>query len=375
MRRILILGLLVLCVLALPLVAACGGGEETETTAEPTETTAAPTETTAAPTETTAATGETIKLTWAEMNPPNIPTAVGTQAYADHIVEASGGRVEIDVHGGGSLYGNTEVFDGVRMGGADAGSYVIESGDGFHYNILFNLPFINYPGMKEAVEIYWTLYEEFPQFEQEFTDLGLAYTAHYQNPPVHLHFHEANKVVRTPEDIKGMSLLALEGYMAEWFSLLGAAPENPSYNDLFSMIDTKAADGFIQHCLFMAGFDLVKQFKSHTILGTGGANMMGLGMLWNKDTLNGLPADIQQLILDSGREVYLDAILEANAGDVEKWETAIAESGNLVTTLTPEEIKPWQDVLQPVYQSWIDGAPDPAVAQSMFDRLMELTGN
>ena len=41
------------------LLSACGGEEETTTTAAPTETTAAPTETTAAPTETTAAPTET----------------------------------------------------------------------------------------------------------------------------------------------------------------------------------------------------------------------------------------------------------------------------------------------------------------------------
>mgnify|MGYP000869657478 FL=1 len=51
--------LLVLVLGLLPLVAACGGDEETTTTAAPTETTAAPTDTTAAPTETTAAPTDT----------------------------------------------------------------------------------------------------------------------------------------------------------------------------------------------------------------------------------------------------------------------------------------------------------------------------
>jgi len=59
MKKFLILGLLIVALLALPLLAACGGDGETETTAAPTETTGAPTETTAAPTDTTAAPTET----------------------------------------------------------------------------------------------------------------------------------------------------------------------------------------------------------------------------------------------------------------------------------------------------------------------------
>jgi branched-chain amino acid transport system substrate-binding protein len=57
-RAIWAVSLLLIAALAL-LLGACGGEDETTTTAAPTETTAAPTETTAAPTETTAASTET----------------------------------------------------------------------------------------------------------------------------------------------------------------------------------------------------------------------------------------------------------------------------------------------------------------------------
>ena len=38
-----------------------------------------------------------------------------------------------------------------------------------------------------------------------------------------------------------------------------------------------------------------------------------------------------------------------------------------------EQIEPWRTVLASVYSDWVAGAPDPALAQQMLDRLMELT--
>lgn len=54
-RRVLLATILVLALVITMATAACGGDEETDTTAAPVETTVAPTETTAAPTETTGA--------------------------------------------------------------------------------------------------------------------------------------------------------------------------------------------------------------------------------------------------------------------------------------------------------------------------------
>ncbi len=134
--------MVLLLVLALVLfVAACGGEQETTTTVAPTESTAAPatTGTTGAPatTGTTAAgPAEKIKLTFSDHNPAGHYAAEGLKAYAEYIAEKSGGRVEVDLQLGGALYGNIEVFDGVRTGGADVGHYVLEAGDGFYYTLV-----------------------------------------------------------------------------------------------------------------------------------------------------------------------------------------------------------------------------------------------
>ncbi len=262
--------------------------------------------------------------------------------YANYIEEKSGGRVKIDVQRGGALYGNTEIFDGLRTRGADAGTYVIDTGDGFYYANIAALPFMGYPrGQRGAIDAFWALYDEFPQIADEFAAVGLHWGALYAMPPAHIHWHNKDVVVTTPEDLKGKTLLTLEGYVANWFNVLGASTENPTFQDLFSMIDTRVADGFIQHFNFVGGFDLLGDFQSHTLFGDSGVLMSDLGVAWNKESWDSLPADIQQMAIDA-RGPYLDTMFEITAADAEIFGSIVKEQNHTVTVLTPEQIKPWK---------------------------------
>lgn len=348
----------------------CGEGEEAPaTTAATTVQTTAP-ETTAPP---TTAPAETIELTFSCHNPPGNAAAESLRAYAEYIEDNTNGRVIIDVQLGGALYGNKEIFDGVRTHGADAGTYVIDTGDGFYYTTIMSLPFVNYESTQQAIDIFWTLHNEFPELAQEFSDLGLAFGTQFMMPPVHIHWHEANLVVDHPDDLKGKTLLTLEAYVAEWFRMLGASTEQPAFPDLFPMIDNRSADGYIQHFNFLGGFDLLDDFQSHTLFGTAGAFQMAIGAIWHKDTWDALPDDIKQIAID-GREAYVNTFLDISGKDAQTFLTAVEEMGHTMTVLTSEQMAPWQEALTPVYQKWVDGAKDPAVAQKMLDRLYELLG-
>lgn len=363
-------------VLAVSLLAvACGGDEEAVTTTAAPAPDAAAASTTApettAPAQTTAA-AETINLAFSCHLPPQAAYSGGLKAYAAYIEDNSNGRVKIDLHIGGELYSNQEIFDGLRTQGADAGTYIVDSADGFYYNTIFSLPFIRFAGEKHATAAYWTLFDEFPELEQEFLDLGLAKGTHFSLPPVHIHWHQPDLVVTTPADLKGKSLLTLEAYVADWFSVLGASTEQPAMPDLFPMINSKAADGIVQTFGFLGGYDLVKDFQSHTMFGESGVLMVNIGVAWNRDTWESLPDDIKQIAVD-GRSVYVETSYGLARKDVEGYIAQAEEANHTMTVLTPEQIQPWRELLQPSYQKWIDGAPDPAVAQRMFDRLMELT--
>jgi len=379
-RKILVLALAL--IVALGVVAAGCGEEETTTTAAAATTTtaamtdttaAAATTTTAAMTDTTAAMTETIKLTFSDHNPPGNAVAEATIAYGNYIAENSGGRVEVDTQVGGALYSNQEIFDGLVTGGADAGAYVPDDGDGLYYNTVCNLPFINYADDREAATVFWTLWSEFPELKKEYTDLGLVLTTTYVMPPMQMHWYATDVVVTTPADLQGKTLITLESYLADWLRTLGASAEQPAFPDLFPMIDSQTGDGVCLHFNFLGGFDLIPALKSHTVFGGGGVNRGQIGIVWNADSFNSLPADVQQVALD-GQAFYLDTVIPGSETDYKKAMDAVAaDPEQSVTELTPEQVAVFREALSSVYQEWVDGAPDPAVAQKMVDRLLELT--
>ena len=354
--------LLVLALVVAIGMMAVGCGEEA-TTDDGTDETTGP--------EVTLAPGETLSLTFSDHNPPGNAVAETLIAYGAYLEEESDGALEIDVQVGGALYQNQEIFDGLVTGGVDAGSYVPDDGDGLYYNTVCNLPFINYEDDRDAAEVFWTLWDEFPELEQEYTDLGLVLTTTYLMPPVHMHWHADNVVVTTPADLDGKTLITLESYLADWLQVLGASVEQPAFPDLFPMLETQAADGFAMHYNFLGGFDLVPAFKSHTVFGGGGVNRGQIGVVWNKDSFDSLPTALQQAALD-GQDFYLDTVIPGSAADYDK-AMAAQDDTHTVTELTAEEITVWRDALASVYQDWVDGAPDPALAQQMVDRLLELT--
>ena len=110
----------VVLVLVLGLLAACGGGAQpTATTAGPT--TAAPT--TAAPTTAAPiAAGEVIKWRFQSMGVPGMKSYWTYEELVARIKQASGGRLEIQLLPVGAVVGTLESFDAVAKGVVEVGS-------------------------------------------------------------------------------------------------------------------------------------------------------------------------------------------------------------------------------------------------------------
>ena len=200
---------LVVLVLVLGLVsmlAACGGDEETTTTAAPdtTATTAGPatTATTAAPTTTTEAgvpdTGQTFELKMS-IHVPERASIVGAYytPWIEAVAEATEGRVTIELYAEETLVKEADQYDAVTSGLADIASLTADATPGrFPLSEFYGLPQM-FPSAEVTGRVYWDILTDSPAAEEwkDVVLLGCPVIAPAQ--------YFGNKEAKVPADMAG----------------------------------------------------------------------------------------------------------------------------------------------------------------------------
>jgi len=339
------------------------------TTSKAAATTAAASTTTskAAATTTTAA-SQTIELVVSDHNPAPSGPGQSIIYWADQVNTLSNGRLHLTVHSGGSLLTGEEVYRGVQTDIADIGHYVIDTREGFALNLVATLPFIGWP--KQHVEdMYTALLNEFPEMQAEWQ--GVTILSEMFMPPTHIHNNK--KAVTTPADLKGMKIMGAENVLNETMQAAGATAVQLDIADMATSLNSGLIDGVMNHYGVINVFGALEFLPYHTTFGEGGINMTPMYLIMNTDKLNSLPADLKQLLLDSGK-IWYDKFVELDTASIQESMAYIKDNNQNVTTLTSEQIKVWYDLVKkPVHDKWIEeytakGLP----AQAVYDATLEL---
>lgn len=290
------------------------------------------------------------ELTFNNHSAATSSVAKGWEYWADWVGKRSDGRLKITfIHGGALLSGNA-VFRGVQTGIADGGQYILDREDGFLLNLVTTLPFMGLPDEREAARIYWKLLKMFPEMEAEWRDIKLFGTLTMM-PPSQL--HTTKKVVKTPADMKSLKIMAAEYMTAEAVNLSGGTAVELDIGDMAPSLNTRLIEGVINHFPACGAFGGLEMLKTHTIFGAGGINMTPKLMIMNDKSFNRLPANLQEILFESGpiaseKQLELqNAFLSKCLNDSKKW-------GHTFTNLPPEEIKKWYNLVkEPIHNKWI----------------------
>jgi len=372
------LGLILVILLVVATVAACGDSTP-ETTVAP-STTAAPPSTTAPAQVTTTApaavtttapaeTTEVFKLKFSEGNPEKSAVGQVHQRWADMIEEKSNGRIDMEMYFSGALASQAERLRSTQTGIADISYYSIGTDRTLMpLSLVTALPFIGMPAdMAKTTEIWWKLYDEFPEIQKEWESIQLLNGASMAPTQLHL----TNKDARTPADLKGVKLIS-KGEQPLAMIEMGATPIDLQIGDWYTSLERGLADGLINHFPVCYVFKVLELVKHHTIFGDEGATMDMALFIMNKDSWNRLPADLQQVLLDAGK--WQDA--EIISTDIKEIQTAVdaAKAANhTFTELNEQELEVWRQAAKPAHDKWIaefeaKGLP----AQKVYDRCLAL---
>ena len=309
------------------------------------------------------------KLTVNDHNPAFSGPGKATIYWAEQVNEMSKGRLKLEVHSGGALLNGVEVYRGIQSGICDVGVYVIDVREGFLLNLVMSLPFMGWPEQHKTGQIYQELLDSFEAMRTEWKNVTII--GMMMMPPTHIHM--AKTPVKTPSDLKGMKIFGGEVMQTEAVKAAGGTPVLLDIADMAPSFNTGLIDGIITHFPVMNVFGALELVHYHTLFGGGGINMTPIYLVMNTEKLNSLPADLKELILDSG-SIYINKFKELDSVMMEGALNDAKKMNHTFINLTPEEIKVWYNLVKvPVHDRWINNAEQKGLpGKAVYEKALDL---
>src|SRR6201982_2780145 len=180
-------------------------------------------------------------------------------------------------------------------------------------------------------------------------------------------FHSRTKKIVVPEDVKGLKVRPAHATMANYVTLLGGTNVQSSAPEVRDIIERGVADAvtFPWGSLVLFGIDKVTKYDMEAPL-----YVTTFAFVMNKDKYNQM-SDRQKKAIDDNCNT------EAAGRVGEPWgrfedagvDKVMAELGQEVYTLTPEQTAQWKKAAEPLFKAWADNVkqkgvdPDQAMSE------------
>lgn len=241
----------------------------------------------------------------------------------------------IEVYGG-TLAGVSETLEAVQSGLLDVGAYCFcfEPAKLFLHNFPYFAPFGPQDSL-QSVQIARRVYDRVPQLEQIFVDsydqrlLGLSGWDNY-----HLGTKQTWDSVN---DLKGMKIGGA-GPNLPWLDHVGAVPVQSTLPEGYLALSTGVYDGWLMFPSAYYGFKFYEPAPVYTQIGFGAMAVIGLTM--GTKSLARLPADVQKIILEVGREYETQSGIANNERQKAGLEM-LKDVGATMQTITPQTRRAW----------------------------------
>jgi len=251
---------------------------------------------------------------------------------------------------GGSLYKWQNTLEAIEIGLADIGwvGALWEASKMPLQNVTYYTPFVT-DDLGLMLDLFNELHDTMP---------ALATAWHEQNQimlgasGVDTYHLLTTFPVNAVADLEGRKILA-PGPSATWLEGTGAVAVNGGLSTYYTQIRTGVADGVLT-ILSGAYPYRIHEVAPYITLVSIGAQFNG-GMAINKHTWERLPADVQAVLAQLGREYSRTMAAEVK----ERYDHALAavqREGAVVTTLSEEEKHKWIDGLPDIAGRWVAAA-------------------
>lgn len=370
-----VLALLTALILMFGLLAACGGGEDVPDGPTNDSASSAPgtSQSQQQGESTPADDGKTynliVSLTKGEKN------TTALQEYLADIEAASNGRITFEIYYSGQLLAVPEIPQGLETGVADISEFVISEFPTLFplASTIVGLPFL---GMtNETVETFGMLYDEFPEFQQEFADAGMVLLNYMCTQPYNFHFTFDSPVVTLPEDLSGLKIITSRADVTNFLAKYGASAVASAPPDYYTNLSNGVVEGTLLHYPMMFNNGLIETVKQHLIVEEGGGMAMDTSVyVMSSAAFEKLPADLQALFTDEARnEKFFNTNQDIQVVDGEKGLQASKDQGNAIHFMSDAELAAWKDAFAPINeQTLADLDAKGLPATTIYNRAQEI---
>lgn len=277
---------------------------------------------------------------------PKVGMGALVTEWFKNVDQATNGKIQSVIYGGGVLSSPLEVFNNVKSGAIDMAVDVTGLYPGqFPLAEVMQLPFLDLHNTEVGSRVYWGLFEKFPEFRAQFEGVHVLVTLTSGFQVI-----GSNKPIRTLEDMKGQKIRVLAGPPMEMVKALGGTPVLIPPPDIYTSMERKVIDGWMWSWEAGIGLKLTEVTNYFTQADTYQPTLF-ISMnqaLWDK-----LPPDVQNVFNTHGGDTAAKFFGKALDEDNERQKANVRRMKDKeVFELTAAETERWKKVCQPVWNKW-----------------------
>jgi TRAP-type C4-dicarboxylate transport system substrate-binding protein len=247
---------------------------------------------------------------------------------------------------GGSLYKYANTLEAVEIGLTDMGwvGTLWELSKMPLQNVTYYTPFVT-DDYRMTVEIMNELHERVPALNEAWAAQNQRFLGGSALDTYHL---LTNFPVRTVDDLRGRKILA-PGPSASWLEGTGAVAVDGGLTTYYTQIQTGVADGVLTILTGVPPYRIHEVAPYITLVGLGSQLTGALSI--NLDKWNSLPADVQRVLAELGRE-YSQGVAAELGMRYERGLVSMQADGATVYELPNEEKLKWLNGLPNIAGRW-----------------------
>lgn len=302
-------------------------------------------------------------------------SASGMLKWIDEVTEASGGRLKFNIYYSYSLVAMSDLVKGLQTGIVDMAAMVpYEYPSLFTLNgNLFGLPFLGWTSEASACEIYWDMVEECPELLEEYEEYKLHYLSAYMMPGYNIFMTGTNEM-ETPADLKGQKVITVAPSVQKLLSDNSGAPITSGPSDYYSNLEKGVADSIFSHINVLGAFGVCPELINKAVFfgdEYSGAYMYLTSFVFSNDFWNKLPADLQEILTESGPNLG-KYMLESDTALTEKLLAGLEEKGAEIVVLDDAQVAVWSDALSSyTTDDLAEWSQENSATQTIYDTILD----